>query len=100
MIYAVFTSAVFALSPPINSVNPGMPVCKYDLRMFLAPGAASLPALVRFVGPGVQWQSAARLWGLGVLLLFSLVVGSAHKYQSDQYLPFVSQAKLEVSYAI
>ena len=75
-------------------------VCKYDLRMFLAPGAASLPALVRFVGPGVQWQSAARLWGLGVLLLFSLVVGSAHKYQSDQYLPFVSQAKLEVSYAI
>ena len=65
-------------------------VCKYDLRMFLAPGAASLPALVRFVGPGVQWQSAARLWGLGVLLLFSLVVGSAHKYQSDQYLPFVS----------
>ena len=41
-------------------------------------------------------QSAARLWGLGVLLLFSLVVGSAHKYQSDQYLPFVSQAKLEV----
>ena len=71
-------------------------VCKYDLRMFLAPGAASLPALVRFVGPGVQWQSAARLWGLGVLLLFSLVVGSAHKYQSDQYLPFVSQAKLEV----
>ena len=74
--------------------------CKYDLRMFLAPGAASLPALVRFVGPGVQWQSAARLWGLGVLLLFSLVVGSAHKYQSDQYLPFVSQAKLEVSYAI
>ena len=47
-----------------------------------------------------QWQSAARLWGLGVLLLFSLVVGSAHKYQSDQYLPFVSQAKLEVSYAI
>ena len=75
-------------------------VCKYDLKMFLAPGAASLPALVRFVGPGVQWQSAARLWGLGVLLLFSLVVGSAHKYQSDQYLPFVSQAKLEVSYAI
>ena len=63
-------------------------------------GLASLPALVRFVGPGVQWQSAARLWGLGVLLLFSLVVGSAHKYQSDQYLPFVSQAKLEVSYAI
>ena len=41
-------------------------------------------------------QSAARLWGLGVLLLFSLVDGSAHKYQSDQYLPFVSQAKLEV----
>ena len=95
-----FCFACFFMSPHINSVNPGMPVCKYDLRMFLAPGAASLPALVRFVGPGVQWQSAARLWGLGVLLLFSLVVGSAHKYQSDQYLPFVSQAKLEVSYAI
>ena len=76
-------------------------VCNYDFRTFLAPSAAvSLPALVRFVGSGVQWQSAARLWGLGVLLLFSLVVGSAHKYQSDQYLPFVSQAKLEVSYAI
>ena len=49
-----FCFACFFMCPHINSVNPGMPVCKYDLRMFLAPGAASLPALVRFVGPGVQ----------------------------------------------